>query len=487
MMDTILNETPICFKELEQNIFQFFCYFARETTRRILEHYDNKLMAERDTLVYRNKGLKTTTIKTVYGEVTYERRIYQTKDADGHKCFVYLLDEALHLDKIGLVSVNYAEKVVKELTECSFRKASESVSGTTGQAISHAGAWNIAQAVGRRASLEEDQLVCRMNAGNLLGETVVRVLFEEMDGVWLHMQEGSGHEKAPGYEMKVGTVYEGWDAEDGNRLVGKSVIAGAESSDAFHEKMEALIESKYDLSAVAYRILNGDGGGWIYDPYDPGTVFQLDPFHVKKEMKAKLGAKSEAYRAARKLYEEHKPEELLSYLSAYAGDLGLKAESGSGDGMLETRNKLENVMKLYGYLSNNADGLLPYRLKVKELPEPPEGVVYKGMGVQENQNDTVITRRMKRGRMRWSVSGADNMAKILCANVNGKLTGLVNRYCETLSFDMPMVEDAIVLSAAEANRNPFKRDPYFDAINAHVPLRDAKMTGSLKGMLRSMF
>jgi hypothetical protein len=59
--------------------------------------YDSYLRDNRDKKVYRNKGLRETTIKTVYGEVTYKRTIYQTVDEAGNKIFVYLLDETMEL------------------------------------------------------------------------------------------------------------------------------------------------------------------------------------------------------------------------------------------------------------------------------------------------------------------------------------------------------------------------------------------------------
>lgn len=45
-------------------------------------------------------------------------------------------------------------------------------------------------------------------------------------------------------EMKVFTMYEGWDKEQKKRssLVEKTMLAGMESSQIFHEKREALIE-----------------------------------------------------------------------------------------------------------------------------------------------------------------------------------------------------------------------------------------------------
>ncbi len=56
----------------------------------MLENYDTELAKSRDKSRYRDKGKRITTIKTVYGEVTYARRVYQTKLEDGrtaHEAF----------------------------------------------------------------------------------------------------------------------------------------------------------------------------------------------------------------------------------------------------------------------------------------------------------------------------------------------------------------------------------------------------------------
>ena len=82
-----------------------------------------------------------------------------------------------------------------------------------------------------------------------------------MDGIWLHMQDSS-HKRMKKQEMKVFTMYEGWDKDQQRRstLVGKTMLAGMEPSRLFHEKREALIEKKYDVDEIQQRILNGDGG-----------------------------------------------------------------------------------------------------------------------------------------------------------------------------------------------------------------------------------
>ena len=74
-------------------------------------------MKNRDKEAYRNKGLRETTIKTVFGEVNYSRRVYETIRDDGLKEFVYLLDEQLHIPGVGLISQNLADQLVAGITE----------------------------------------------------------------------------------------------------------------------------------------------------------------------------------------------------------------------------------------------------------------------------------------------------------------------------------------------------------------------------------
>jgi len=129
-----------------------------------------------------------------------------------------------------------------------------------------------------------------------------------MDGVWLNIQDEQ-HKKKKKQEMKVFTMYEGWDAEKekANRstLVGKTMLAGMEKSTEFHEKREACIRKKYNADEIGQRILNGDGGSWIKEPYDPETIFQLDRYYICQEILRKISDK-EAQKEVRWLFEEEK-------------------------------------------------------------------------------------------------------------------------------------------------------------------------------------
>ena len=132
---------------------------------------------------------------------------------------------------------------------------------------------------------------------------------------------------------------------------------------------------------------------------------------------------------------------MQEYIEIYAKNLEKKKKK-------DKRSK--NARELYKYLNNNKEGLLPYDKQGKEIPAPQEGIIYKGMGVQESQNCTVITLRMKNRRMRWSVNGANNLAKALYRKENKELIETIDRYTDGLVFTMQMQEIVETLSAAKA-------------------------------------
>ena len=472
-MSTIVEERLTSFKELEQKVFKYVCELGCEITKIILESYDDELAASRDTKQYRDKGGRKTSIKTVYGEVEYWRRVYRTTLEDGEQGYVYLLDQAMQMDKIGLISTNLAEKIAMTVTESPYRVTADAISSTCGQNISAGGVWNVMQRLGERISEEEEHAVKQMNAGQSEGQREIPVLFEEMDGVWLSMQD-EHHKKMKKQEMKVFTMYEGWDAEkereNRSTLVAKTMLAGMEKSSEFHEKREACIRKKYNADEIGQRILNGDGGGWIKEPYDPETIFQLDRYHIYQEILRKISDKK-AQKEIRELFDEEKIDEMLGYIQTYATSVESPDKKDKSS---------KKAKELYEYLNNNKDGLLPYNKRGIAIPEPKEGIVYKGMGVQENQNCTAITLRMKHRRMRWSIKGANNLAKALYSKENRELIETIDRYTDGLIFTLQMREIVETLSAAKTPKKDGKGNAYVDVISAHMPILEAMQTASRK-------
>ena len=464
-MEQMIKESQLTFKSLEKDIYRFICEIGKEITKQILEAHDRKLMQERDRSVYRNKGLRTTTVKTVYGEVTYGRTVYQTYDSYGQKRFVYLLDENLQLDNIGLVSENCVELMVSSITEMSYRTCAERVTEMTGQTISAMGVWNIIQSLGKKLTEEEAELVKEHKAGHLKGERKAPVLFEEADGVWLNLQgEDRKRRGFPKAELKLSIAYDGWKKEGKERysLDGKVVTAGFIKAKEFHKIREAQIAREYDLEETEVRIMNGDGAPWIKKVPDKSTHFQLDIFHKNKAIRENIGH-ARARRELYELLEEGKTEQLFEYLRIYKDSLA-------------EEEAIEKAEILTAYFRQNEEGLLPYWKQDIKLPESPEGLLYRDMGTMESHVWSIIARRMKHNHTSWSIRGGENLAKILAKKCSGKLYEVTER------LRLPIFEEETVeeikndmLSAATSAGVIGKGYEY--PVKGHFPMLEAALRG----------
>lgn len=471
MMKPMIAENGVTFKDLEKNIYSWVCGIGRRFTSEFLERYDRMLMEERDKSRYRHKGSRRTTIKTVYGEVSYRRAVYEAAGEDGTRHYVYLLDETLELENVGLISTNMAELLVKGITELSYRECASEVSRMTGQTISAMGVWNVIQSLGAKSCKEEKQLVEEYKKGNLHGEKEVPVLFEEADGVYVNLQ-GKDRKKRrqDKAEIKVGIAYDGWKQTGEGRyeLPEKVVVAGFAGAKEFHEYREAAIAGRYNLDEVSQRILNADGASWIKKGKDKSTCFQLDPFHRNKAAREKLHNRK-AVRDVMELLEEEKIDELFEYLEIYRDSLWDEGE-------------IKDAEELTRYYRNNREGLIPYRSQGLSLPEHPEGLEYRNMGTMENHVWSVIARRMKHNHTSWSLRGGNHLSKILAKKCSGKLHEVTEKR-ERVVFEEEKVEELYgeILMSAKAPQKDGKGYEY-PAIGHMVGL-EGKIQGDRKKLL----
>lgn len=417
----MLNENGLTFKDFEKKTFEMICKLGQEYTRDFLERYDTYLMENRDKEAYRNKGKKKTTVKTVYGEVEYERRIYQVTREDGLSEFVFLLDEQLEISGVGLISMNMAEQMVSNITEMSYRETAEKITEMTGQRISAMGVWNVIQALGEKVNEDERKLVEAHKAGQIKGDREAPVLFEETDGIYVRLQR----EKQNKGEIKVGIAYDGWkkSGKDRYALDSKVVVAGFSSSKEFQEYREAAIAETYNLDETEVRIMNADGAEWVKNICDEETVFQLDPFHRNKAIKENIPY-PQCVCAIHGMLDAQEPDKLFDYLETYRNSLC-------------DDDEIEKADRLITYFRNNREGLIPYTQKGLNLPENKYGLIYRNMGTMENHVWSIIAKRMKHNHSSWSKKGGNNLAKILAKKCSGRLNEVTSK------LRMPVFEQSV--------------------------------------------
>jgi len=217
----IIAKNELDINTLEREIYRQICLLGCEMLKTALTRLDDALMVERDRSVYRHKGKRGTVLKTIMGEVEYERAMYECHDDEGHRRYVYLLDRELGFDTVGFVSGVLAEKITETSCELSYREAAA------------------------RA---------KNNAG--IGTTETKLLFEEQDGVWLNLQGKDRETRGSAAEMKIAIAYTGTvkTGEKRYSLSGKVACANFEGIENFFDRKEGVIAETYDVDEIETRI-----------------------------------------------------------------------------------------------------------------------------------------------------------------------------------------------------------------------------------------
>jgi len=478
-----ITEEQLDFKSFEAEIFKIMCTIACELMRIYLELRDLSIMAMRDTKEYRYVEKRTTTIKTVMGEVTF-RRVYYKKRSGG---YVFLLDEAMGIDcGCGLISENLAEQIAVECTDKSFRKAASNINSFTGQGISAMGVWGAFQKYGKVIGQQTARLKELDDSGSTghLGNVSSPVIFEEFDDVWLSRQrekrlkpgekaEGATQEprkKIGKRPMHVGTAYTGWSQSKGGRYNTENKIAYASYGDVsgFTSIFGTLLRNCYDMDGVERIITNADGEEWIRTEAEASdSILQLDPYHRSKAVIKAVSDKGDRAMLFDAIGEKDVPKVLDTIC-----DQLMKAQDESA---------FNKLAKLYGYFYDNRDILLTWQERGIELPAPPEGITYRELGTQESSNCGIITQRMKNRKGSWSTEGANHMAQTLCFRNTVGLDAILG----TLPEPPPGEPWAEPLSAAKSPLHDGKGYGA-DWLYAQMPFEQAFRTHG-REVIRGMF
>lgn len=470
MMETMLSKKGLDFNALEKEIYKIGCEYAVGLMEQVLQRMDEHLEETRDKRRLRHKGTHRTTLKTLMGEVPYNRTLYETRLENGKKAYVYLLDEELRLETFGKITANLAVRIAECASVCSYRETAEKVSNMTGQSISHGGVWNVIQDLGEKLSEVEERNTRLAKTDQGRGDIITPILFEEADGVWINMQGKDRSKKKRKSELKMAAAYDGWEQQAKGRyaLRNKVMVCGFESSKEFQRKKEGAIAAVFDTDEITIRILNGDGGSWIKGGLlDADVHYQLDPFHKNREITRKV--KDEKQReTVRKLLAEKRVQELLTYIKGIAA-------------LAEEEAEKKKLNELHEYFSSNQEGLVPYQERGLSLPTPPEGLEYRNLGTMEHQVCDGAAKRMKHQKASWSKEGAENLGRLLCKKACGNLQDTITSLSKAVLPEryMETIEEA--LSSARAAKK--EGSGYLYPIRGSRPFAGTFVTNGRKAIL----
>ena len=417
------------FEELELAIYQMIMEIACDVFKILLEEYDEEIMENRDKQRYRNMGLRNQNLKTMFGVVQYKRHLYLDNQK---KTYIFLLDENLELETFGNYTLNLADRIKQLVTEVPYREVEEQLENLTNRRLSHQSIWNLVQKIGGEIFEEYKNKKEEGNQGMLKTE----FLFEEHDGVYLRSREKSNER---GIEIKAGTFYTGWEknGKNSHKLENKVVFAAAIPAEEFIEIKETLADYTYDMDKVKYRIMNCDGAGWTFNNSDQTAVRQLDFFHIKQAIYMAISNK-EQIKALYEMLIKKEYDKMLEHIKVLERECTVE-------------NKKKIIADLYRYLSNYRTELERYKGKIAYTGDK----LLRNMGIQENQNYILITRRMKHRRMAWTKKGATNLALIVCDEINNKTWNKIDRESRKTKLNEEILVNA-------THRSVEKISPYFN-------------------------
>jgi len=390
-------------EDWEQVLFEAACAGAREMARQLLEGLDEALAGQREP-GWVIEGYRSRTVLTRFGPVAIRRRLYRKG-----KQRRLLLDEALHWRRGRAVSPTLTAIATELVSRVPYRVAADLLGKLISQSVGATTLHRLVQELGRATQGAEERArtaTYEQGQGRPTGTAVANPLFVEADGVMLALQREA--QRRGELRCMIAYADSTTPQRDGRgrvrrALVGKVSYAGMEAGAPFWEGAWVKIAARYDLARTELVVLGGDGAAWIRGGLTgvEHGLFQLDRFHLARELRRVLG-----------------PTGMVAFQAARAGrDAELKellAQAWAAAGADPDRTR--ELQRVERYLSHNRDGLVDWQQRAER--SAPSAV---HLGAMEANIDKPYAHRFKKRGMSWTRAGAQHLAKVIQLRESGEL------------------------------------------------------------------
>ncbi|MGL5268717.1 MAG: Mbov_0401 family ICE element transposase-like protein [Spiroplasma sp.] len=291
-------------------------------------------------------GFKPRTILTIYGPVTYKRRIYKYWDEYRYR-YVFLADKKLQVERYSRITSHLKFKILEQIATgkrqrdiCdmfSFAKFSRAT-------------------IKKIVNSFDFQEPLNIVFDNYSKVKIPQYLYINMDETYIKLRK---NKKLNKYRIRLVTFHTGYhkfySSVKRKVLANKRVffqilpISKRIDTAEFSSNVEKMAHKFYSNVATAKVIIGGDGAPWIRNAsqYWPNTDYVLDKFHALRYLKQLFPTKNnllnqQQYQASKTLFESGTYFELLQQLKQAI----IKPEKAK---------KLKEVMT---YFRNNATGII---------------------------------------------------------------------------------------------------------------------------------
>lgn len=368
-------------KEISEQLIQ-------TTGREIISSLDDDIK-EHEAKGLKVLGTENREFSTIYGTLSYTRRVYRGKDGRRFKP----VDELLGLEPYARRDQNLQELHCALAGRANYRESAEISTLITQKYVSASTIGRDVRKVGARLS-HSDRTFFTEEKGSIASE----VLYGESDGIHVRLQKDKDGKKSA--EIRAAITYTGkkWISGNRKRLTNKMTLTAMDiSSPQWQEMVRNHVFSMYDLSSVKLLAVGGDGGSWVGSTFDLCGVSHiervLDPFHIKKAIRTAFSGSLDLP----SLYDS------LFHFGFPAVANSLLPLTKKGNPSVRSAR-----IKCFNYLNYHQNDILP--LSERSLPFDH----LDSLGCMESNIGKTIALRMKTRGCSWSRDGASAMAAILC-------------------------------------------------------------------------
>lgn len=319
------------------------------------------------------------TLITKFGEVNYQRTYYKNKK-DGS--YDYLSDRMVGIEPYERMDLSYEAELIKESMDNSYYKTGIKVSKNV-QVTKQ----TVLNSIRKLGNVENSDAKLQSK------KKEVKILYIEADEDHVAMQDGKNK------EIKLIYVHEGKTFKSKGRyeLINKRYFTGSlKSSEDLWLEVADYLEEAYDLEKIEKIYISGDGARWIKEGLNwiKGSKYVLDYFHLSKYVRKATAHMSQTF------------EPLWGYINRHQKDY-VKQLLNFIIEETESETKKEAVKDCKRYILNNWEGIK--RGYEKE---------YIGCSA-EGHISHILSSRLSSRPLGWSLTGADQMARLRVYNANG--------------------------------------------------------------------
>ena len=264
---------------------------------------------------YVNKSNISKTIYTIFGEITFMRTLYKSKNDDKYYCFV---DDVLNIESYKLY-----DPIVRAIS------ISDAVNNNPNNASYHSSldALDILNSISRnKTSIVSRQSIYRwirdFNCHEIKYQTVhtKSTLYVMADEKWIHKQDKNDPKNKKWIMSKCFVVFTGIKRKGKRcKLLGKHIFITS-SSNPYKELMEQICKI-YDFEKVNTINLLSDAGNWILSGKDElklyahnNIIVNTCEFHVKQKINRSTTDKELREKLSKTIYEDEDKKEFIKIM-----------------------------------------------------------------------------------------------------------------------------------------------------------------------------